>query len=234
MLLQCFHKQCWQFSGLALTAAVEVHIKFCTDCHRNVPSQPNAPPYPIQTPEYPFRCFQLSRCSVPCRLDQYSNWPIIKRKHNGSTGLIDCLCRLFATYGIPGKLASDSEPEFTTGTTSTCRIGESAIVYLLLLSHTQTAKLAVKTARWLITSNTWPYDSFDTYAIQQFFFMSQYPWPPNRTLGCIVSLDNLLKTSSQYSPADRNLVLPGLTHSTKRRSSEKPSYANYLRMVPSH
>ena len=167
-------------------------------------------------------------------VDQYSNWPIIKRKYNGLRGLIDCLCRLFATYGIPGKLASDSKPEFTTGTTSTCRIEESAIVYLLLLSHTQTAG-----QKWLLKqpggSLHWIQDPMTVLIPMPFNrFSSCHNTPDLQTLGCIVSLNNLLKTSSQYCLADRNLVLPGLTHSTKRGSSKKPSYANYLRMVLSH
>ena len=37
-----------------ITAAVQANRNRCGGCHRNTPSQPNAPPYPVQTTEYPF------------------------------------------------------------------------------------------------------------------------------------------------------------------------------------
>ena len=47
MLLQTMSTVFWP----GITAAVQTHGDFCADCHRNVPSWLNAPPYPIQTPE---------------------------------------------------------------------------------------------------------------------------------------------------------------------------------------
>ena len=38
---------------LGIKVAVQDCGNCCTDCHSNASSQPNAAPYPIQTPEYP-------------------------------------------------------------------------------------------------------------------------------------------------------------------------------------
>ena len=50
-------------------------------------------------------------------VDRYSNWPIVDRAKDGSTGLINSLRRSFVTYGIPEELASDGGPEFTSRST---------------------------------------------------------------------------------------------------------------------
>ena len=101
-----------------ITRAIHDRRNRCNDCHRNAASQPHAPPYPVQNPEYPFQCicadfFQHQGTHYLVAVDRYSNWPIIERTHNGCKGLIDCFCRLFATFGIPDEIATDEGPEFT-------------------------------------------------------------------------------------------------------------------------
>ena len=45
-------------------------------------------------------------------LDRCSSWPIVEGTAKGSQGLIDCLQKIFVTFGIPDDLASDGGPEF--------------------------------------------------------------------------------------------------------------------------
>ena len=97
--------------------------------------------------------------------DRYSNLPIIKRAHDGSRGLIDCLCQLFATYGIPNELASYGGPDFTGGTTSTFlqKWGVSHHLSSVAFQHSNSrAEMTVKTAKRLIVSNTGPNVSLNT------------------------------------------------------------------------
>ena len=78
----------------------------CGHCNCMAPSQPSALPYP--PPTYPFQCicadfFNLKGMYYLVVVDQYSNWPVIERAHEGSKGLTDSLQRLFATFGIPDE-----------------------------------------------------------------------------------------------------------------------------------
>ena len=80
----------------------------CGHCNRMATSQPSAPPYPPVPPTYPFQCicadfFNLKGMYYLVVVDQYSNWPVIERAHEGSKGLTDSLQRLFATFGIPDE-----------------------------------------------------------------------------------------------------------------------------------
>ena len=108
-------------------------------------------PYPVQAPEYqntPSNASVqiISTIRVLRTLLLWTNipanWPIIKRAHDGSRGLIVSIidCQLFATYGIPDELVSDGGPEFTAGTTFTFLLnwGASYRLSSVLLSHTQT------------------------------------------------------------------------------------------------
>ena len=116
------------------------------------------------------RFFQLSSAQYFVAVDQYSNWPIIERAHDGSRGLIDCLLQLFATYGIPDEFVSDVGPVLKAGTTSTSlqNWGVSHRLSSVAFPHANCrAEVAVKTAKRLITSNTGPNDSLDTDALQQ-------------------------------------------------------------------
>ncbi|KAK3704765.1 hypothetical protein QZH41_000934 [Actinostola sp. cb2023] len=52
-------------------------------------------------------------------VDRYSNWPVIERAQDGSKGLIDCLRRIFVTFGIPDECATDCGPEFKAAASHT-------------------------------------------------------------------------------------------------------------------
>ena len=88
----------------------------CNHCNRNALSNPSAPPIPT-VPEYSYQClcpdyFTYQGHNYLVVVDRYSNWPIVERSHQGATGLITCLRRIFVTYGIPDELASDGGPQF--------------------------------------------------------------------------------------------------------------------------
>ena len=108
------------FSGQVSPQPLMLH-KICPDSHHNPPCQPHAPPYPVQVPEYFFQCigtnfFHYQGTQYLVTVDRYQNWPIIEGTHEGSK--IDCLSKLFTTFGIPDELASDSKPEFVANATS--------------------------------------------------------------------------------------------------------------------
>jgi len=158
-----------------ITIAIQAQRSRCNDCNRNAPSHPNLPPYPPQTPEYPFQCicadfFHYEGSHYLVAVDRYSNWPIIERAHEGSKGLIDCLRRIFATYGIPDELASDGGPEFTASATSNFLRdwGTNHRLSSVAFPHSNCrAEVAVKTAKRIIMSNTGPNGSLDTDFLQR-------------------------------------------------------------------
>ena len=90
----------------------------CHDCNSNAPSQPRPPPTPPVTPVYLFQCicsdyFDYAGNHYLVTVDRYSNWPLVERiSTGGAKTLINSLRRLFATYGIPDKLASDGGSEY--------------------------------------------------------------------------------------------------------------------------
>ena len=97
-----------------------------------------------------------------------------------------------------------------------CKIGESAIVYLLLLSHTQTVgqKWLLKQPRGSLHQIQDPMAVSIQVPFNKLFFSIAIPATPklDSHLQCVS-----LKTSSQYYLANMNLILPGLTHSTKEK-----------------
>ena len=158
-----------------ITAAIHARRNCCTNCHRNAPSQPHAPPYPVKLPEYPFQCicadfFHYEGFHYLVAVDRYSNWPIIARAHEGSKGLIDCLRKLFATFGIPDEIASDEGPEFTDAATSNFfkNWGVSHRLSSAAFPHSNCrVEIGVKTAKRIITSNTGPSGNLNTDALQR-------------------------------------------------------------------
>lgn len=105
-----------------ITPMVKALRECCSRCTCITPSQPSAPPYPPTLPTYPFQCictdyFHYMGINYPVVVDRYSNWSIIERAHDGSTGLNECLRRTFATYSIDDECASDGGPQFTAQST---------------------------------------------------------------------------------------------------------------------
>ena len=159
-----------------ITPAIRATRESCQHCHRMAPSQPPPPPppTPITPPSYPFQLvcanyFTYKGVNYLVVVDRYSNWPIIERCKDGATGLINCLCRIFVTFGIPDELATDGGPEFVA--TSTREFLKTWGIHHRLSSvaypHSNCrAEVGVKTVKRLITNNTGPNGTLDTDALQ--------------------------------------------------------------------
>ena len=152
----------------AITTAVHAWWNRCTNYHGNAPSQPHAPPHPVQVPKYPVQCicanfFYYQGIQYLATVDRYSNWPIIERAHDSSKSLIDCLHKLFATFGIPDELASDGGLEFVATAFSIFlkNWGASHCLSSVAFPHSKfRADIGVKTTKRMIASNTGPHDTW--------------------------------------------------------------------------
>lgn len=159
----------------------------CVDCDVMAPSQPNIPPTPPMTPEYPFQCvcadyFQYRGINYLVVVDRYSNWPIVERATNGSRGLISTLRGIFATFGIPDELSSDGGPEFTASATKNF-LRDWGIHHRLssvAFPHSNCrAEVGVKTVKRMISSNTGPCGELDVDLFQRAIL--QYRNAPDAT-----------------------------------------------------
>ena len=102
-------------------------------------------------------------------VDRYWNWPIIEQAQAESKGLIDCLQRIFGTFGILDECATDGGPKFTASVT--CRFLKDWGVHhhLSYVPHPHSncrAEIGVKNCQRLITNNTDPHGSLNTNALQ--------------------------------------------------------------------
>ena len=117
--------------------------------------------------------------------DRYSNWPIIERAKDGAKGLVNCLRRLFATFGIPDECATDGGPEFTA--TCTRQFFKDWGIHHRLSSvafpHSNCrAEIGVKTMKRIITNNTDPRGSLDTDSLQRAILQYRNTPDPNTNL----------------------------------------------------
>ena len=158
-----------------ITSAIQRLRSTCPDCERNAPSQPSAPPFPPVLPRYPFQCicgdyFHHKGSYYLIIVDRYSNWLIVERGQEGSKGLIICLRRTFATFGIPDECSSDGGPEFIANQTQLF-LRDWGIHHRkasVAFPHSNCrAEIGVKSAKRLIMSNTGPKGNLDTDPFQR-------------------------------------------------------------------
>ena len=173
-----------------ITPAIIALRETCNHCNRMAPSQPSSPPSPVVPPAYPFQCvcadfFHYKGVTYLVIVDRYSNWPLVERAREGSTGLIDCLRRTFATFGIPDELATDGGPEFTA--TATRQFLKDWGIHHRLSSvafpHSNCrAEIGVKSVKRFITDNTTPSGSLDTDSFQRAVLQYRNTPDPNTQL----------------------------------------------------
>ena len=130
---------------------------------------------PRLEPAYPFQCicvdyFQYKGSTYLVVVDRYSNWPIVESTDNGAAGLITCLRRIFATYGIADEITSDGGPEFTASATRDFlrQWGVHHRLSFVAFPHSNCcAEVGVKTVKRIITDNTGRGGSLDTNSFQR-------------------------------------------------------------------
>ena len=103
----------------------------------------------------------------------------------GSKGLVECLRRTFATFGIPDEIATDGGPEFTA--TATRQFLKEWGVHHRLSSvafpHSNCrAEIGVKSVKRIITDNTTPNGSLDTDSLQRAVLQYRNTLDPNTKL----------------------------------------------------
>ena len=158
-----------------MTSAINATRANCEHCNRMAPSQPSAPPTPPILPVYPFQCvcsdfFSYKGMTYLIVVDRYSNWPIVERTTGGADGLINCLRRSFATYGIPDEISTDGRPEYIATATRLFLSAWSVDHRLspVAFPHSNCrAEIGVKTIKRLITDNTGNKGDLDTDAFQR-------------------------------------------------------------------
>ena len=99
----------------------------CSECNRNAPSQPVMPAQEASLPLTPFEqifadFFYFAGHSYLIVGDRMSGWSEIfstpsGTSKSGARGLINCLRRMFAIFGVPAVLSSDGGPEFAAAMT---------------------------------------------------------------------------------------------------------------------
>jgi hypothetical protein len=158
-----------------ITRDIEKTRANCAACNRIAPSQPSAPANELRYPEYPFQLicadfFSYQGKAYLIIVDRYSNWPVIERAADGSKGAIDCLRRIFATYGIPDELATDGGLEFTSHATQKFLSdwGVNHRRSSVAFPHSNArAEIGVKTAKRMLCNNISPNGGLNLDAFQR-------------------------------------------------------------------
>ena len=169
-----------------ITPAINDVRSKCNHCNRIAPSNPSAPPTPLIDPDYPFQCicadfFHYKGLNYLVIVDRYSNWPIVERSQNGSSGLINSLRRTFVTYGIPEEMSSDGGPEFTASDTRQFLKdwGVHHRLSSVAFPHSNCrAEIGVKSIKRLLADNTGSDGNLETNALQRAIL--QYRNAPDR------------------------------------------------------
>ena len=92
----------------------------CLSCTTNAPSNPSAPPQPMEHPHFPFSSvctdfFQVNGTNYLAVVDRYSGWLSIFRLAKDDSSHVNAMFRdYFATFGVPCILTSDGATVFTS------------------------------------------------------------------------------------------------------------------------
>lgn len=147
----------------------------CMDCNTNAPSQAQLPSFPADPPTTPFEkvfadFFDYGGHHYLVIGDRLSGWPEVYSTpsgsaHAGARGLIACLRKFFATFGVPEELSSDGGPEFAASQTKDFLSKWGVYHRQSSAYHPQSngrAEVAVKSVKRLLRSNVNPSGSLDS------------------------------------------------------------------------
>jgi hypothetical protein len=212
------------------------HIRAqCIYCNRNAPSQPSSPPAPRIDAIYPFQClcadyFHYKGHAYIVIVDRYSGWPIVERATNGATGLVTCLRRTFATYGIPDELSSDGGPEFTSSSTRTLlkQWGVHHRLSSTAFPHSNCrAEIGVKTVKRMICNNSGSNGTLDTNSFQRAIL--QYRNAPDPTTKISPSECVFGRPTRDFVPIQQGRYVPHSTWRSTLKAREEALRNRHMR-----
>ena len=147
----------------------------CLQCNRNAPTQSAIPSEPCDPPSSPFEqifadFFDFGGHHYLVAGDRLSGFAEIFQTPSGSSsagaqGLVKCLRKWFATFGVPRQLSSDGGPEFLSGHTAEF-FKLWGVTHRVSSAYNPQSKgraeVAVKSVKRLMRSNLGPFGSLDT------------------------------------------------------------------------
>ena len=147
----------------------------CIQCNTNAPSQAQLPSTPARPPSTPFDqifadFFDSGGHHYLVVGDRLSGWPEVYSTPSGSAnagakGLIACLRKFIATFGVPEELSSDGGPEFSASETKNFLTRWGIHHRKSSAYHPQSngrAEVAVKSVKRLLRSNVTQSGSLDS------------------------------------------------------------------------
>ena len=158
-----------------ITRMIQERRANCRTCNQIAPSHPRMPPTAPHIPNTPFESifadyFEFRGWCYLVIGDRLSGWSEVYRLKSGtqdssSKGLIMCLRRFFATFGVPQELSSDGGPQFTAGETKDFLRRWGVRQRISSAHHPQSngrAELAVKATKRLLNDNIGPNGDINT------------------------------------------------------------------------
>lgn len=243
-LLHCAHQGTSKMTARAetsvfwpgITGDIQKIRDSCASCNRMAPSQPQAPPAEINHPAYPFQMICADFLSFKGRhylviVDRYSHWPIIEKSTEGSKGLIDCLRRVFATFGVPDEIATDGGLEFVAEMTQRfLKVwGVHHRISSVAFPHSNCrAEIGVKNAKRILCDNTAPNGSLDIDAFR--IAMLNYRNTPAPDTGISPAQCVFGREIKDLVPVHRNKYKPHPTWSETLDKREEAMRKRHLRM----
>ena len=147
----------------------------CQECNRNAPSQAATPSQPVDPPSSPFEhvfadFFDFGGRHYLVAGDRLSGFTEVfltpsGTSSSGARGLIKCLRKWFATFGVPKELSSDGGPEFSADITREFFKSWGVSHRTSSAYHPQSngrAEVSVKSAKRLLRANVGPMGTLDT------------------------------------------------------------------------